>query len=482
MARLSPIKVVGSLPGTNCKECGEDTCMAFAVKMIDHQLTMDMCTPLIKDPKYAKKLKTLKEIATPPIRGVTIGKGPKAVVIGDEEVMYRHELTLYHPTAIFIDVVDDDLDELAKRVETTNTWSIYRLGETFRLDGVAIRCKSNNPEQFVKAIEKTMSVAPDLPIALCSLDPNILRAGAKAAKDKNPLLYAATKENWEEVCKIAQEFDLPVVMYSQDLNELKSLAKTLLSAGSEKIILDPGCAYGEGNVAETIDKHIMLKRAAIEDNDKDVGFPTIGVLSTLYIGKKKDMAEGERIMLAYEEGKMAGLMFSNAVNILIMHNLDQWFQLAMVVVRENIYSDPRINPAVDAKLYEINSPGLDDPVFLTTNYTMTYYTIQSDLQDMKKPAWLLVADTEGISVESAVAGGQFSATKVADAIKETNLAEKVNHKIIIIPGLAARISGELEQLANWKVVVGPRDSSGIPGLMKKYDKEALMKQWAEMQE
>ena len=93
MARISPIKVVGSLPATNCGKCGEDTCMAFAVKLIDHQVTMEMCTPLYTEKKYAKKLKKLKEIATPPIRGVTIGKGPKAIVIGDEEVMYRHALT-----------------------------------------------------------------------------------------------------------------------------------------------------------------------------------------------------------------------------------------------------------------------------------------------------------------------------------------------------------------------------------------------------
>ena len=327
-----------------------------------------------------------------------------------------------------------------------------------------------------------MEVAPNLPIALCSLDPKILSAGAQAAKNKNPLLYAATKKNWQEVGKIAQQMNLPVVVYSEDLNELKSLAKSMSAAGIEGIIMDPGCHIGEGNIAETINNHIMLKRAAIENAEKEVGYPTMGVTSSIYSGKNKDLAEGERITLAYEEGKTAGLMICNAVNMLIMHNFDDWFQLAMIVIRENVYSDPRINPSVDAQLYDINNPSADDPVYLTTNYTMTYYTIKSDLEDMKKPAWLLVVDTEGISVEAAVAGGQFSATKVADAIKETGLAEKVNHKIIIIPGLSARISGELEQLANWKVVVGPRDSSGIPALMKKYDKEALMKAWAEMQD
>ena len=482
MARISPIKVVGALPGTNCAKCGEDTCMAFAVKLIDHQVTMEMCTPLFKEAKYAKKLKKLKEIATPPIRGVTVGKGPKAAVIGDEEVIYRHELTFYHPTAIFIDVADDDLDEVAKVADTVNKWEIYRLGETFRLDGVAIRCRSGKPDQFASAVKKAMSAAPDLPIALCSTDPKVLQAGAAVAAAKKPLLYAATKDNWQEVGQIAMQYNLPIVAYSEDLNELKSIANSLMSAGIEGIVLDPGCQIGEGNMAETIGKHIMLKRAAIEDGDRPIGFPTLGVTSSIYVGKNKNMSEGERITLAYEEGKTACIMMANAVNMLIMHNNDEWFQLAMIVVRENIYSDPRINPSVDAQLYEVGTPGADDPVYMTTNYTMTYYTLKSDLEDMKQPAWLLVIDTEGIGVEAGVAGGQFSAGKVAETIKETGLADKVKHKIIIIPGLAARISGELEQLANWKVVVGPRDSSGIPALMKTYDKEALMKQWAEMQD
>jgi len=482
MARISPIKVVGALPGTNCGKCGEDTCMAFAVKLIDHQVTMPMCTPLYKEKKYAKKLKKLIDIASPPIKSVTIGKGPKAIVIGDEEVLYRHALTFYHPTGIFIDVADDDLDEVAKKAKAVDEWSIYRLGETFRLDGIAIRCRSGKPDQFAKAVKKAMNAAPDLPIVLCSLDPKVLSAGAAVSAAKNPILYCATKDNWQAVAQIALQYNLPVVAYAEDMSELKSLAVSLNATGITGIVLDPGCHIGEGNIAETIGKHIMIKRAAIEDEDKAIGYPTLGVTSTIYIGKEKNMAEGERITLAYEEGKAAGLMMFNAVNMLIMHNFDEWFQLAMIVVRENIYSDPRINPAVEAKLYEIGNPGPDDPVYLTTNYTMTYYTLKSDLEDMKIPAWLLIIDTEGISVEAGVAGGQFSAGKVAEAIKETGVADKVNHKIIVIPGLAARLSGELEQLANWTVVVGPRDSSGIPALMKTYDKEALMKKWAEMQD
>ncbi|MFX0137812.1 MAG: acetyl-CoA decarbonylase/synthase complex subunit gamma [Candidatus Hodarchaeota archaeon] len=482
MPKVSPIQVIKSLPSTNCGECGEETCMAFAVKLLDHQVKIEDCKPIIREKKYAKKLGNLKELVTPPIRLITIGVGDNAVEVGGEEVLYRHELTYYNKTPIFIDVADDDEAELIRKVKSVKDFTVYRLGQNFYLQGIALRSRSNDPATFSNAVKKCMATA-DLPLILCSLNPVVLNAGLKAAKGKNPLIYAATKDNWEDIGKLALEYNCGVVVFSEDLNELKSIAKSLNTAGIEKIALDPGTCAGEGLASDTLNKQLMLKKAAIHKGDKDVGWPTVGVTATVWIGKKKDMSEGERIALAYEEGKLGSMLVSNACNLLIQHTEDVWFQLAMLVVKDNIYADPRINPAVDAKLYEIGSPGPKDPVFMTSNYTMTYFTVESDLKDMKINAWLLVVDTEGISVESSVAGGQMNSGKVAEAIKETGLEDKVEHRIIIIPGLAARISGELESLANWKVLVGPRDSSGIPDLMKKYwDLDKLMKQWKDMQE
>jgi acetyl-CoA decarbonylase/synthase complex subunit gamma len=63
----------------------------------------------------------------------------------------------------------------------------------------------------------------------------------------------------------------------------------------------------------------------------------------------------------------------------------------------------------------------------------------------------------------------MTAHTVADAIKEFKLADQVSHKTMIIPGLAARLQGEVEDLAGWTVWVGPQDSSGImPFLQKKW--------------
>jgi acetyl-CoA decarbonylase/synthase complex subunit gamma len=110
-------------------------------------------------------------------------------------------------------------------------------------------------------------------------------------------------------------------------------------------------------------------------------------------------------------------------------------------------------------------------VMLTTNYALTYFTVESDLKKFGGNYYLIVADTEGISVESAVAGRYLTAVSIAEAVKESGVAEKVKHKYLIIPGMAARLSGETEDelknvgLPGWHIIVGPRDSSGIAKLL-----------------
>lgn len=481
MAKLSPLKVVPLLPGTNCGECGEKTCMSFAVKLLDHLIEIEDCKPLFKDNKYAKKLKKLIELTTPPIRAVKLGTGDREITVGGEEVFARHELTYYNKTAFFIDVTDEDSDELTKRTELVRDYKRFRLGGTLTLEGIAVRSTSGNPETFKAAVKNVLSIA-DIPIILCTLDPKIMEAGLQATKGKKPLIYTATKDNWKEMGELSVKYNAPIAVLSTNLDELKSLAVTMEKAGIENILLDPGTIHGDGLTGATYDRHIMLKKAALDKEDKSVGYPTIGVPATVWMDKNsKDLSIGEKVSLSYEEGKLATLLIGHAVNLIIFHTAEDWFILAMEVVRQNIYADPRINPSVEAKIYEVNNPTPDSPIVVTTNYTMTYFVVKGDLEESHTPAWLVIIDTEGISVESAVAGGQMNADQIATAIEETKIFDKVNHRAVIIPGLAARISGELEDSAKSVVIVGPRDCGGLPKLIeKKWDVEALNAQWKEI--
>ncbi|MBD3226749.1 MAG: acetyl-CoA decarbonylase/synthase complex subunit gamma [Candidatus Lokiarchaeota archaeon] len=481
MAKISPLKVVPLLPGTNCGECGEKTCMSFAVKLLDHIKELQDCKPLVEKKKYAKKLQKLKDLVTEPIRPVKLGTGDRQIKIGGEEVFARHELTYYNKTAFFVDVDDENTDVLTKKTELVRDYEMTRLGGKLTLEGVAIRSTSGNPDTFKEAVKKVLSIA-DIPIMLCTLDPKVMEAGLQAAKNKRPVIYAGTKDNWKEMGQLSIKYNAPIALLSTDLDELKSLAVTMEKAGIEDIILDPGTIHGEGYTGETYSRHIMLKKAALDKGDKSVGYPTIGVPATVWMDKNsKELSKGEEVSLAYEEGKLGALFIGHATNLLVFHTADDWFILTMEVVRQNIYADPRENPSVEAKIYEINDPGPKSPIVITTNYTMTYFVVKGDLEEAHVPAWLLVVDTEGISVESAVAGGQMSADNIATAIKESGVLDKVDHRAVIIPGLAARVSGELEDLAKVVVIVGPRDCGGLPGLIeKKWNIEDLIKEWKEI--
>ncbi|MHA1594926.1 MAG: acetyl-CoA decarbonylase/synthase complex subunit gamma [Candidatus Baldrarchaeia archaeon] len=466
--RVKPLDVYRLLPGTNCKECGYDSCMAFAYKLIQREAKLEQCKPLFTDPKYESARKKLEELLTPPVRPVVIGVGDNAVTIGGEEVMYRHELTFYNPTVFAIDVHDEmPEDELIARVKRISEFKIERVGQVYRLDAIAVRCTSGNPAKFAECVRKVVENS-QLPLILCSLDPKVLEAGLEVAKERKPLIYAATKDNWKEVGKLAQKYNVPVVVSAPgDISTLKSIVRAFMKAGIKEIVLDPGTFFGEGQLADTLDIFTMIRRAAIEKGDKELGWPLLGIPAVVWAGKDgASLSEAEKIELAFMESILCSMLIERFADILIIHTLDTWSLLAPLTLRQDIYTDPRIHPAVEPGLKKLGNPNEWSPVLVTCNFAITYHLVRNDVEG-KADAWLLVVDTGGINVESAVAGGTMTADSIAEAMKEAGLEKVVKHRAIIIPGLAARLKGELEDATGWDVHVGPRDSAGIPEFLRK---------------
>ncbi len=459
--RLMPLDLYKYLPKTNCKICGEETCMAFAMKLISREVVVDDCTPLL-EPKYAADLKTLVKMVRPPQAEVVIGKGENEVKIGGEEVMYRHELTFYNQIAFAIDVHDEmEEDKLIERVKFINDYSIFRIGEDLYLDLVAVRSVSNDPVKFSKCVE-TVLANSKYPLVLCSFNTDIMKAGLKVAGHAAPLIYAATRDNWKDMAQLAIDLDCPLAIFEQDLSILKSLASSIRATGFDKIVLDPGLQIGEGLTGESLDKYTMLRRAAII-GDEDVGYPLLAIPALLWL----DGDEG--VVTAYREAMIAAMLIDRYANLLILHTADNWALTALLTLRQNIYTDPRIHPAVEPGYRPTGEPDEMSPIMITTNFALTYFTVKSDLESAGIDAHLCVVDTGGIGVESAAAGGQLNAEKIQEVIEEAGLPEKVpseNHKVLI-PGFAARFSGELEDLLGWEVHVGPKDSSGIKAYLEK---------------
>ena len=479
MARPSPLEIYALLDKSNCKECGYDTCMAFATDILERKVIVQDCTHLMKQPKQAKNREKLIQLITPPQKPVIIGIGDRAATVGGEEILMRHQLTFYNQTAIFIEIADDDAD-LEEIVKYLTDLKIERIGDVLTLDGIALRNVSGDADQFKLAAKKITEIS-NLPIILCSFNAEVLLAAAEAIKENKPLLYAITIDSWERIGKFAIENNLPVAIVSSNLDELLSLSATLQKFGVKEIVLDSGTYFGPGNLSVTYDNIMQLRTVAINKEDLNACWPVMGVpaayWSQVKIGNDKELWEHQ-----YQELIMGAIMESIDTNLIVLHTGQKkeeiWALLALMTLRQSVFSDPRIYPAVDPGLYKIGEPDDMAPIFVTSNYRMTKIPVEQDLQGANLKCWLLVVDTEGIGIESAVAGGQFNAGGIAEAAKEFGAFDKVKHRILILPGMAARLSGALEDEADAFVVVGPRDSSGIPKYMDtQWKPEEFMKEY-----
>jgi acetyl-CoA decarbonylase/synthase complex subunit gamma len=457
LKELSPIDIYKLLPKTNCKECGQDNCMAFATKIVNREVNIDQCPPLLKkenEKAYAK----LKDLLKPAVKEVIVGVGDKAKKLGGKLVMYRHEFTYQNPTAIAIDVTDEMPEQqVISRVQHTENFSFEYIGNTLKLDMIAIRCTSEDAEKF-KAVVKKVSETTKMPLILCTLNPAIAEAGLMAAPKARPLLYAANTSNWKDMAELALMYNCPLVVSApNDLSTLVSLAKTLIAYGVTDLVLDPGTFMNEGLV-DTLNNFTMLRRAACKGGEELAGLPLMGIPMVAWV----DKGETAEDLIKWREAYIASMLIVRYADVLVMHGNDGWSLLPTTVLRQNIYTDPRKPVAVAPGLKVFGTPDENSPVFFTSNFALTYYTVASDLDTNKLNAYLIVVETEGSAIDSGVAGRKLTAERVADAIKASGIEQKVKHRKIIIPGKASRISGEIEELSGWKVQVGPRDSSEIP--------------------
>ena len=128
----------------------------------------------------------------------------------------------------------------------------------------------------------------------------------------------------------------------------------------------------------------------------------------------------------------------------------------------NIFTDPQKPVQVEPKIYPIGEPDESSPVMFTTNFSLTYYTVESDVEASRVPSYILVVDTEGTSVLTAYSGDKLNEKTVADAMVKYGVDKLVKHRKLIIPGYVAVMSGKLEEATNWEVLVGPRECSMLP--------------------
>jgi acetyl-CoA decarbonylase/synthase, CODH/ACS complex subunit gamma len=443
---LTGIEIFKLLPKTNCGKCGVPTCLAFAMQLAASKADLSLC-PTVSEETRVK----LSEASAPPIRPLVIGTGPRAVKIGGETVLYRHEKRFENPPGIAILISDSLSDsEIDKRLERLNNLQYERVGMTLRPEMAAIKNDTGQMEKFISAVNKVKQNS-DCAIILMSVDPDILSAGLKACADRKPLLYAATKDNIEKIALLAKENNSPVAVKAESLDEAAALTDILGKYGIKDIVIDSG----PRKLRRAFEDQISIRKAAL-NKTRALGFPTI-----VFPCEMTDDPMKEALITSTFIAKYAG--------IIVLSDFQGHSLFPLLVERMNIYTDPQKPLATKEGIYEIGGPDENSPVLITSNFSLTYFIVSGEIENSKVPAYLLVKDTEGLSVMTAWAAGKFVADVISPFVKKCGISEKIKHHTLIIPGYAAQESGGLEEeLPGWKIEVGPREAAHIPAYLKSW--------------
>jgi len=442
---MTGIEIYKYLPKTNCKKCGFPTCLAFAMKVAQKQADISLCSELSEESSQI-----LEAASRPPIRLVSIGKSKK-IEVGNEVVLFRHEKTFFHQSGLVVRIRDTEpLDNLIPLVKEITDYSVERVGLKLSLDGFALANESKNADSFSKLVA-AVSSNTDLPLILMSTDPAIARLALDKVGQDKPLIYAANRDNWQDMAQLALDYQCPLAVFEpQGLSQLAELAELVNKKGVEDIILDPE-ALGFANSVDTL---TQLRRLAIKKNYRPLGYPVI-----TFPGDNTTSAEEEMVLAAQHIAKYA--------SIVVLDHFSPGAVYPLLTLRLNIYTDPQKPIQVAPGIYPINNPKETSPLAVTTDFSLTYFSIAGELQSSGFPSWLLVCDTGGLSVLTAWAAGKFNAARIAKTVKQFDAASNINHRSIIIPGYVAVIKGELEEeLSEWEVMVGPREALDIGRYLK----------------
>ncbi len=442
---LTGIAIFKLLPKTNCKECGDSTCLAFAMKLAAGKAELAAC-PYISEEAKEK----LSEASAPPIRPVTIGVGDRALKVGGETVMFRHEKRFENRPGFAI-LISDTMDdaEIDGRLEKCSGLRYERVGFILRGELVAIRNDSGQADRFEAVVNKVKEKS-DCGIILMSTNPDNLAAGLKACANRKPLIYAATKDNLERVADLAKESSCPVAVKASDVEELAELTDKLSQAGIKDMVLDSGSK----SLRQAFEDQVIIRGAALTKKFRPLGFPTI-------------VFPYEMTDDPMKEAMIASIFVAKYGGIIVLSDFQGHSLFPLLVERMNIYTDPQRPLATTEGIYEIGTPTESSPVLITTNFSLTYFIVSGEIEGSKVPSYLLVKDTEGLSVMTAWAAGKFVADTIAPFVKKCGIESKVKHHKLVIPGYAAAESGGLEEeLPGWEILVGPRDAAHIPAYLK----------------
>ncbi|MHB1456824.1 MAG: acetyl-CoA decarbonylase/synthase complex subunit gamma [Armatimonadota bacterium] len=438
---LKALDIYKHLPKTNCGKCGNPTCLAFAMQLASKKVSIDKCPDI-----STEALAALEGASEPPIRLVTIGKGDNAIQVGNETVLFRHDEAFYHQPGIAVRLRDDlSAEALQSTVKTIKALSFERVGQKIAVDMIAVDNVSGTSGSFVAAVNAASKTG--LSLILMSKDTDVLAKALEVCGDQRPLLYRADASNWEQIGALAKANQCPLAVDASDLDQAADVTQKLVGIGIQDIILD---VTGEG-LSATVGALTKVRRLALKKSFRPLGYPCIALPTST----DEDMALAQ-----------AATYIAKYAAVVVVDATEPWQVLPLLTIRQNLYTDPRKPVQVEPKLYQVGAATDKSPLLITTNFSLTYYTVEGDVEASRIPCHIGVIDTEGTSVLTAWASEKLTAAKVAKFLNSEEVTSRVSHRKVIIPGYIAVMSGGLEEESGWEISVGPRESSGISKYLK----------------
>jgi len=439
---LTGLEIFKLLPKTNCKKCGMPTCLAFAMQLAQKRAELDACPYVSEEAKQ-----TLAAAAAPPIRLVKFGSGDNQLQLGQETVMFRHEEKFYNPTVIAVTVSDKLTgDDLKKRIESVNSLQFERVGTKIAVSAIAVVNDSGSAPDFAKAAAAVKD-ASSLAIILVTDSPEAMAAAVDKTADVVPLLASAKADTTEAMAKIAKDNNCPLVAKAESIDALSDLTEKIKSQGVEDIVLN----LQTENLRDKLYDLSRMRALSLKKAFRPLGYPTISFVTD---------ADPD-----YQAAVAASLLCKYS-GIVVLDTVEPYVFLPMLTAVMNLFTDPQKPVQVEPKVYPIGEPDENAPLMFTTNFSLTYYTVESDVEASRVPSFILVVDTEGTSVLTAYSGDKLNEKTVADAMAKNNVESLVKHRKLIIPGYVAVMSGKLEEATNWEVMVGPRECAMLPKYLK----------------
>jgi acetyl-CoA decarbonylase/synthase complex subunit gamma len=330
-----------------------------------------------------------------------------------------------------------------------NAFQYERVGLNLRPELVAVKDANGNAEAFAKTA-KTIAETSEFNLVLMTEKPAVMKAAVAATKFKRPLMYGATAANLADMGALAKESGLPLAVKAGSVADLVPLTQKLTEMGLKDLVLDPGCR----EIKQAHQDMIAIRRAALKDGNRALGFPTI-----VFPCEMAGNLDVETMLAATFVAKYGG--------IVVMSDFAGENLFPLLLERLNIFTDPQRPMTVTKGIYEINNPNETSPVMVTTNFALTYFIVSGEIEASRVPSYLLIKDSEGLSVMTAWAAGKFAGDDVGMFVKKSGIEAKIKKKEVIIPGYAASIAGDMEEeLPGWKITVGPREAAHLPAFLK----------------